>query len=48
MDTVAAFGTGRAYVRRVPRDNLWIWYQVSDRHVELLAVKGEPPVPLDE
>lgn len=48
MDTVAAFGAGRAFVRRMPRENLWIWYQVGNRHLELLAVKGEPPVPLDE
>ena len=48
MDTIAAFGAGRAFVRRVPRENLWIWFQVADRHLELLAVKDEPPVPLDE
>jgi hypothetical protein len=47
-DTATAFGTGRANVRRVPRENLWIVYQVADDFVDLLAVRDAPPVPEDE
>ena len=44
-DTLTAFGTGRALVRRVPRENLWIVYKVSDGYVDFLTVKDEPPIP---
>ena len=47
-DTVTAFGTSRAYVRRVPRENLWIVYQVADDFVDSLAVRDTPPIPADE
>ncbi len=47
-DSLTAFGTGRALVRRVPGDNLWIVYQVADAFLDLLAVRSEPPVPADE
>jgi hypothetical protein len=47
-DTSMAFGAGRAFVRRVSGDNLWIVYQVKDDFIDLLAVKGEPPIPSDD
>jgi hypothetical protein len=47
-DTTMAFGAGRAFVRRVSGDNLWIVYQVKDDFIDLLAVKGEPPIPSDD
>lgn len=47
-DTFTAFGAGRALVRRVPRDNLWIVYQLSDGYIDLLTVKDVPPIPADD
>lgn len=47
-DTTMAFGAARAFVRRVSGDNLWIVYQVKDDFIDLLAVKGEPPIPSDD
>jgi hypothetical protein len=34
VDSLTAFGTGRALVRRVPRENLWIVYKVSDGYID--------------
>ena len=48
VDTLTAFGTGRALVRRVPRENLWIVYKVSNGYVDLLTVIDEPPIPADD
>jgi hypothetical protein len=48
VDTLTAFGTGRALVRRVPRENLWIVYKVSEGYVDFLTVKDEPPIPADD
>ena len=39
--------TGSAYVRRVLGRNLWIWYTFSGAEVALVALTGDPPVPLD-
>jgi hypothetical protein len=47
-DTQIAFGSGRAFVRRITRENLWIVYRVSDQFVDLLTVQSEPPVPADD
>jgi hypothetical protein len=47
-DTLTAFGTGRALVRRVSRENLWIVYQVNGDYLELLTVRNEPPIPADD
>jgi hypothetical protein len=46
LDTAAEFRPGRAFVRRVPRENLWIWFRVNDEFVHLLTVRSEPPVPM--
>jgi hypothetical protein len=32
----------------VPRDNLWIVYQLSDGYIDLLTVKDVPPIPADD
>jgi hypothetical protein len=48
LDTSAEFKPGRALVRRVPRENLWIWYRVDEMYLHLLAVRAEPPVPADD
>jgi hypothetical protein len=47
-DVRSQFAPGHAHVRRVPRNNLWIWYRFDADHVTLLAVRDEPPVPDDE
>ena len=39
---------GRAWVRRVPDRNLWVWYRVNDDELIVLTVTTEPPVPADE
>lgn len=46
-DTPIAFGTGRALVRRVSRETLWVLYKVSDQYVDLLTVQADPPIPAD-
>jgi hypothetical protein len=38
---------GRAWVRRVQNENLWIWFRWDDVAVILLTVTTSPPVPLD-
>lgn len=47
-DVRSKFAPGHAHVRRVPKQNLWVWYRFGDDHVDVLAVRNEPPVPLDE
>ena len=47
-DLETTFQPGRAYVRRVPRNNLWIWYRVNVSYVEILTVRDQPPVPIDD
>jgi hypothetical protein len=36
---------GRAWVRRVTRQNLWVWYRIRDEELVLVTVTNEPPVP---
>ena len=38
---------GRAWVRRVPGFNLWLWYRWKDEELVLVTVTTVPPVPLD-
>ncbi len=47
-DFETVFSPGRAYVRRVPRQNLWILYRFDALYVDVLTVRDAPPVPLDE
>jgi hypothetical protein len=47
-DTPIVFGAGRALVRRVSRENLWIVYKISDQYVDLLTVQADPPIPADD
>lgn len=37
----------RAWVRRVPGHNLWLFYRVREDVVYLLLVTREPPVPVE-
>jgi hypothetical protein len=47
-DARCKFAPGHAYVHRVPRQNLWVWYRFGDDHVDVLALRSEPPVPDDD
>ena len=47
-DVETSFAPGRAFVRRVPGQNLWLLYRFDDDHVFVLTARGQPPVPADE
>jgi hypothetical protein len=47
-DYETVFAPGRAQVRRVAGQNLWILYRFDDEHVFILTARGHPPVPVDE
>ncbi len=38
--------TRRAWIRRVPRANLWVFYAFNDAEVRVLAIVSQPPVPV--
>lgn len=46
-DDETAFGSGRAFVRRVGGRNVWILYRFDDDHLFAMTARGEPPVPAD-
>jgi hypothetical protein len=46
-DFAAEFSPGRAYVRRVSGQNLWVLYRFDATYVDVLAVRLDPPVPLE-
>jgi hypothetical protein len=48
MDSETVFAPGRAHVRRVPGQNLWILYRFDATYLDLLAVRDTPPVPVEE
>jgi hypothetical protein len=37
--------THRAWVRRVPNENVWIWFRFDDRTLLLVTLTNLPPVP---
>jgi hypothetical protein len=43
---VAIPPTRRAWVRRVPNCNLWVFYTFDDVDVRVVALTATPPVPL--
>jgi hypothetical protein len=47
QDFETIFHPGRAYVRRVPSQNLWILYRFDAANVDVLTIRGEPPIPID-
>jgi hypothetical protein len=47
-DFETSFAPGRAWVRRVPGENVWILYRFDDSHVDVMALRSEPPVPADD
>jgi hypothetical protein len=44
-DYETAFVPGRAYVRRVFGNNLWVLYRFDDDHVFVMTARDQPPVP---
>jgi hypothetical protein len=46
-DDETAFAPGRAFVRRVSAQNVWILYRFDDDRVFALTTRGVPPVPAD-
>ena len=47
-DFETEFRPGRAHVRRVARENLWILYRFDAQYVDVLTVRNDPPVPADD
>lgn len=47
-DHETAFAPGRAFVRRVLAQNLWILYRFDSQHLFVLTARNQPPVPVDE
>ena len=47
-DFLTEFHPGHAQVRRVAGHNLWVLYRFDTIHLEVLAVRDTPPVPVDE
>jgi hypothetical protein len=37
--------TDRAWVRRVPNENVWIWFRFDDGSLLLVTLTNHPPVP---
>jgi hypothetical protein len=38
--------TVAAFVRRVPKANLWVWYTLDGERVIIQAITAHPPAPL--
>ena len=47
-DFETSFAPGRAWVRRVLGQNIWLLYRFDDEHVFTMTARGQPPVPVDE
>jgi len=47
-DYETRFTPGRAHVRRVPGQNVWLLYRFDADHVFVITARAQPPVPLDE
>ena len=46
-DLETPYAPGTALARRVPGNNLWLLYRFDDTHIDVVAVRHEPPVPID-
>jgi hypothetical protein len=46
-DFETEFAPGRAHVRRVPGQNLWLLYRFDATYVDILTVRNDPPLPAD-
>lgn len=46
-DYETVFSPGRAHVRRVTGQNIWILYRFDDDSVFVMTARDQPPVPVD-
>lgn len=46
-DFEAVFHPGRAYVRRVVKQNLWLWFRIDETHVTFVSLTDAPPAPVE-
>jgi hypothetical protein len=46
-DFEASFAPGKAHVRRVAGQNVWLLYRFDDQFVFLMTARGQPPVPTE-
>jgi len=46
-DAETSFAPGRAYVRRVAGQNVWLLYRFDADHVAVLTARNQPPVPVE-
>jgi hypothetical protein len=46
-DIETSFVPGRAYVRRVTGENVWILYRFDNDHVAILTARDVPPTPIE-
>jgi hypothetical protein len=47
VDFETEFAPGRAHVRRVAGQNLWVLFRFDATHVDVLTVRSDPPVPAE-
>jgi hypothetical protein len=47
VDHQTRFAPGRAHVRRVSGQNVWILYRFDTVHVFVITVRAQPPVPAE-
>jgi hypothetical protein len=46
-DFETPFSPGKAHVRRVAGQNVWLLYRFDDRFVFLMTARDQPPVPTE-
>jgi hypothetical protein len=46
-DFETSFSPGRAHVRRVASQNLWLLYRFDDDFVFVMTARDQPPIPAD-
>lgn len=44
-DFETSFAPGKAHVRRVTGQNLWLLYRFDDQFVFVMTARSQPPVP---
>jgi hypothetical protein len=47
-DVQTKFAPGRAFVRRVTGQNVWLLYRFDAEQLFVLTARAEPPVPVDD
>jgi len=46
-DFETPYAPGTALARRVPANNLWLLYRFDEAHIDVVAIRRDPPVPID-